>query len=175
MQTSRPPLVLPLLLSGCGLLALAGCANRSGYPGLGQRPIERAANAPAEPAVPVAAKADVADDDRAKALLEQATAGDAAFTRAAGADCAKIAAGLRAADGSESWVVSQQALSALQAARGAVLSAAAELDRLLIDSSNATATPIDTTALVTAEQQVSALDAAEQARFADIAAGKCGG
>ena len=164
----HPRRTAPPLLAG--LLALAGCNERSGYPSLAQRPIERPAAAPAAAAAaPVTA--DTARDTLATKLAEQAVQGDAAFTTAAGGACRTIAAGVHASAGSEAWVSAQQALSALDAARGPVRAAAAEIDKLLIDSSGADGGAADTDRLAAADAQVSALEAAEQARMDAISAG----
>lgn len=163
----------PLL---AGLLALGACDKRSGYPSLAPRPAERSdATPPAAPPASVAIAADTVRDARAAALAAQAAQADAAFVKAAGGVCRTIAAGLLASEGSEAWVSAQQALSALDAARGPVRAAAAELDKLLIDSSGGESAAIDTDRLAAADAQVSALDAAEQARVTEISAGgACG-
>jgi hypothetical protein len=157
----------PLLL----LLLLGACAEPSGYPSLEPRPIERSAAESDVPAPPAAAAADPARDGRAAALAEQAAQGDAAFAKVVAQSCKALSGGLRAGEGSEAWIAAQQALSAIDAARAPVQAAAAELDQLLIDSSNA-APAIDTSRLAAAAAQVDAIDAAEQARAASLSAGK---
>ena len=161
------PRTAALLLAG--FLTLTGCSDRSGYPTLAQRPIERPA--PPVAAAPAPAAADVARDAQAAVLADQAAQGDAAFAKTADGACRTIATGLRASEGSEAWVAAQQALSALDAARGPVRAAAAEIDKLLIDSSGADGGAVDTDKLAAADAQVSALEAAEQARVEAISAG----
>lgn len=177
---ARPPR-RPAFLACIALAALAGlsaCADEAGYPSLAPRAVERgdapadtAAPAPAVPAVPV----DAVLDARVAALVTQATAGDADFTRTATEACRAVVRARGAADGSEAWIALQQMLSALDAARAPVLAAAAELDRLIIERGTAVGTAIDLSRLAEAQTQVSALDQAEQARVADIAARRCGG
>lgn len=168
----RQPLFRNAASLFASVLALAACGDRSGYPSLAQRPVERpvAVAAGTVPA-PVAAGQDTARDAEAAALAEQAAQGDAAFAKAADGACRTVAAGLGASAGSEAWVSAQQALSALDAARGPVRAAAAGIDKLLIDSSGGEGAAIDIDMLAAANAQVSALDAAEQARVAAISAG----
>lgn len=64
-----------------------------------------------------------------------AAAADAAFRAAQGETETAVAAARGAAVGSERWVVGQQALSRLIAARAGLTGALAELDRLYIDRS----------------------------------------
>ncbi len=167
----------PFLLAGAASLALGGCDSRRGYPSLAPRPIERSASDGAAPAPTIAAVAtpDPARDARAAALAEQAVEADAAFVRSANDGCRTIVAGLRASEGSEAWVGAQQALSSLDATRGAVRAAAAGLDRLLIDSSGGESAPVDTSRIAAAMAQVSAIEAAEQTRADALQAGTCAG
>jgi len=160
---------IPLFL----FLMLGACAEPSGYPSLEPRPIERSAAESDVPAAPAAAPAaaDPARAAHAAALVEQAARGDAAFAKVVAQSCKALTGGLRAAEGSEAWIAAQQALSAIDAARAPVQAAAAELDQLLIDGSNAAAA-IDTSGLAAAGAQIDALDAAEQARVAALSAGK---
>lgn len=166
--------VSPILLAGLVAAAmLAGCNDRRDYPLLGQRPIEREPSA-LPPSPPPAAPTDVARNARAAALAELARQGDAGFVRLAEATCDNIARGLGAGQGSEAWIAAQQALSSLQAARGPVQSAAAELDRLMTDSGGASGEPIESSRIAEQQAQVSALDTAEQIRLEAVVAGRCG-
>ena len=111
------------------LLLLSACAaQQADVPSLAPRAAESI-----DPRVPIpneveSGPADPALTARIAALLAEVRAGDAAFTAAA-----QNAEALAAAAGpaeSESWVVAQEALSALVAARGPVTRAIADLDAL---------------------------------------------
>lgn len=155
-----------------GAAMLAACSESGGYPSLAPRAVEQPVGteaAPATPSLPV----DAALDAEVAALAAQAAKGQADFTRMADESCAAIARGASAQEGSEPWIAAQQALSALEAARAPVLAAAAALDRLVIERGTATGSVVDLTRLGGAQAQVSALDASEQARLAELSAGRC--
>jgi hypothetical protein len=155
-----------------GAVALAGCSDERGYPSLAPRAVEQEATdetVATAPALPT----DPALDAEVTALVAQVAKGDADFTAAADQACAAIARGHAAAEGSEPWVAAQQALSGLEAARAPVLSAAAALDRLTIERGTAEGAATDLTRLVEAQAQVSAIETAEQARVAELSAGRC--
>lgn len=109
---------------------LSGCAQTTGYPSLAPRPIEREvlraevppAPAPAE-AAPIPPSADVA------AIVDRARAADALFRGALAKARPAIEAGRNAPEGSEAWVVSQQAYSGVDAASTPLADALGELDR----------------------------------------------
>jgi hypothetical protein len=159
-----------LLLAGAA--ALAGCSDSGGYPSLAPRAVEQPVSgddAPAAPTLPV----DAALDAEVATLAAQAAKGQADFDRVANESCAAIARGASAQEGSEPWIAAQQALSALEAARAPVLASAAALDRLVIERGTAGGNAVDLTGLAEAQAQVSAIDTAEQARLAELSAGRC--
>ena len=121
----------PMLLLLCA--GLAGCADPTGYPSLAPRPIEREvmkaeapppapASAPAE-AAPIPASAAIAD------IVARGEAADAAFAAALAKAQPRIEAGRGASEGSEAWVVAQQAYSDVETASAPLSDALAELDR----------------------------------------------
>lgn len=151
----------PALLS---LVLLAGCADdRRGYPSLAPRPIERAvltaepapATAPVETR-PVASSADIDQ------LVAGAQAADSAFRAALDKARPQIAAGRGAAEGSEAWVVGQEAYSNAVAERAPVAQALAELDKRR-QAAVAAGNGAEEAAIADAAQQVQALDEAERA------------
>jgi hypothetical protein len=154
---------------------LVGCASTASYPSLAPRAAEGSAQAGAAVAAPPFLPADAALDGRVAALAAQAASGHAVFERAATQACAATARGAKAAQGSEQWIAAQQAISSLDAARGPVQSAVAELDRLVIERGTAGGPTVDLSRLAAAQEQASALDSAEQAMVARQSAGSCGG
>ena len=161
---------LCLLLAGA--VGLAACSESGGYPSLAPRAVEQPGSGDTPPAV-AALPADAALDAEVATLAAQAAKGEADFARVADESCAAIARGASAQEGSEPWIAAQQALSALEAARAPVLAAAAALDRLVIERGTATGSAVDLTRLADAQAQVSAIDAAEQAKLAELSAGRC--
>lgn len=164
-----------LLPFAAGLAVLAGCSDRSGYPSLGVRPIERTAAAEPVTDAGVPPGADAVRDARAATLTAEAVTSDAAFAGAAAGSCRTVVAGLRASEGSEAWLSAQQALAALDAARGATRAAAAELDQMLIDANGDAGPTFDTSRIAAAAAQVGAIDTAEEARVEAIRGGDCRG
>ena len=117
-------------------MLVAGCAAPSGYPSLAPRVGERI-----DPRVPIAANPSPGTlDPRTAASLAEAVAaargGEGAF-----AELARTAEALAAAAGprqSESWIVAQQALSALGAQHGVTTNAAANIDAIAAEKIDAT-------------------------------------
>ncbi|WP_340316954.1 hypothetical protein [Rhizorhabdus argentea] len=167
-RRSAAPLALPALAA---LAILAGCADtRSGYPSLAPRPIERAmmqaeAAAPLPPAAPppLAPSADIAE------ILASATAADTAFKAALEKARPQIEAGRGAGEGSEAWVVAQQAYSDVEVARAPIGDALAELDRRR-QAAVAAGRGGEEAAAAEATLQVQALDEAERALLAGLVA-----
>lgn len=164
-----------LFLTIAALGALAGCATRDSYPSLAPRPVEGSAGSGATDATTQSAPVDAALEARVATLAKQAADGHAAFERAVTQACPAITRGARAAEGSEPWIAAQQAISVVDAARAPVLTAVAELDRLVIERSTAGGAPVDLSRLAAAQEQASAIDTAEQARVANLPAGNCAG
>lgn len=110
---------------------LAGCADTgSGYPSLAPRPIEREVlQADGVPPVPPAAPAPAAPSADIAQIVAGARSADAAFRATLEKVRPAIEAGRSAPEGSEAWVVAQQAYSDADIARMPVADALAELDR----------------------------------------------
>lgn len=108
-------------------LFLTDCTTSGPYPSLAQRPGE---NLPIEEPVrpPQAAPGDAALRRRIDALAIQARQGMSDFDAAYDATQRAVSAG--GAEGSDSWVQAQLALSRLEAARARTTDAVAELDQL---------------------------------------------
>ena len=153
------------------LAALAGCTDaREGYPSLAQRPIEREvmradavppAPPPAVEAPPLPAAADIA------AIVARAEAADAAFRLALAEARTRIEAGRGAAEGSETWIVAQQAYSGLEATTVPVADALAELDHRRQAAATAGRSE-EEAALAEASLTVQALFEAERAQLAQL-------
>jgi hypothetical protein len=172
-----PPLrsAARLLLTISALAALAGCATRDSYPSLAPRPVEGSAASGAAEASTQSVPVDAALEARVATLVKQVVDGHAAFEQAVTQACPAITRGARAGEGSEPWIAAQQAISVVDAARAPVLSAVAELDRLVIERGTAGGAPVDLGQLAAAQEQASAIDAAEQATVAKLPAGNCAG
>jgi ABC-type transporter Mla subunit MlaD len=119
-------LVLP---SAMLAFLLAGCAAEGDYPSLEPRAVEREL-AEADPEPPAPLPDDPALAERVAALTAEARRGDAEFETALPAARAAVAGAGSA--GGESWIEAQQALSRLEAARGATAKALADLDALAL-------------------------------------------
>jgi hypothetical protein len=130
-------------------LVLSACADAGIGPSLAKRPIE--SRSMAEP-VSTPAQAQLADADlqsQIDGLIDRANVGQRAFAGLLPrARAAALAAG---PEGSESWIVAQQLLTALEAARAASPDALARLDAMLA-----------TRALAGDEAGLSELQAAQQ-------------
>jgi len=158
--------LLPPLLG-----ALAGCTDaREGYPSLAPRPVEREvmradavppAPPPAVEAPPLPAAADIA------AIVARAEAADAAFRAALAEARARIEAGRGATEGSETWIVAQQAYSGLEATTAPVADALAEIDHRRQAAATAGAGD-EEAALAEASLTVQALFEAERAQLAQL-------
>jgi len=145
---------------------LAGCADQSGYPSLAARPIEGIMDKPITPAVAPPAVPNSERATRIASLLEQAETADRAFRAAQGETERAIAAAAGASRGDERWIVAQQQLSRLEAARVPVGHVLADLDELGVAQADAASsgTPsAEADALAGAYARVTTLDAEEQA------------
>jgi hypothetical protein len=159
----RIPSSLPLLL-----LLASGCSATPGaYPSLAPRAVESidmGAEVRPRPAAPTPVDAGL--DARATALLGSVRDARSAFETALAQARPQIAAA--GAPGSESWVVAQQALTRVQQARSAMVTAVAELDALRI--AQAQRPPVDMTVLDAAWQEAGVLDAEQAAKLEGIGA-----
>ncbi|WP_162875672.1 hypothetical protein [Sphingomonas crusticola] len=150
-------------------LVLAGCGTEIAAPSLAPRAVEKQPiDMPVAHASEVESVADTALMNQIASLVAAAEAGDRAFAdQRARADAAvRRAAG--AAQGSEAWIVAQEALTSLDAARAPVRDAAAAIDALR--QSPANAAPGNRAAIDEAAAQVTQLDRAESNVFATLAA-----
>jgi hypothetical protein len=121
-------LLLPLLL--------AACATPEGeYPSLDIRPAERASGTlvpPPAPYVPPPIPAPVLG--RLEQLAADAASAHRAFLTEAPAARSAVAAASGAEMGSDGWARASVALAGLESARGKVMIALADLDRLMVDA-----------------------------------------
>ena len=130
----RAILFAPLLLS----LPLSACAaaQNTGAPSLAKRPVEgRFDVAPPAPVVqpPGPLPADLAG--RLARWEADGAAGQQAFAAERNATASLVSAAAGAPVSSERWVIAQQAISRLTAARAPVTGALADIDRLYLDRS----------------------------------------
>ena len=149
------------------LLLAASCALEGDAPSLARRPIEsRDLNSPPAEAAPPA-PADAGLTAEIAKLIAQAEAGQQSF--AAALPRAQAAAAGAGPEGSESWIVAQQSLSALETARADTSAALARIDALLAERvqarSDAGLAELQAAAQqagVLAEAQQAAIDAMQQ-------------
>lgn len=148
-------------------VSLAGCAESGGvYPSLAPRPIERVSieepvTAPDRSAPPVA---DPAVDAGVATQLAAAEAADRQFTTELAATRRAVSAAAGKPAESEAWVAAQQALSRLDQRRGAVSSALANLDAMMVTAGGA-ASPTVGDAWV----RVSDIDERQRTVFGELA------
>jgi hypothetical protein len=141
------------------LLLAAGCANSNAYPSLAPRPIEKISLSEPENTPPPAPPANPALGARYAAIVEAAKKGDDDFQREEAAVRAAAERGAHAAVGSDAWIAAQQAATRLEAARGPVTKALADLD------AQRTSGDFDPAALAAATDEVNAIDAHERAQL----------
>lgn len=109
-------------------------------PSLAPRAIETRGEAvDPQPTTPAVRPLDASLSSRIAALLAEATSGDSEFAKAEASGSATLAAGRKAAEGSEAWIAAQTAQSALEIARQRTASALAEIDSLVVAQAEATA------------------------------------
>jgi hypothetical protein len=130
----RTPLVLTAL---SGLVLLSACGPQVSAPSLAPRPIEKQPielpAAEGEPMSPV----DPALTARIEPLVAAAREGDRGFVRQRAETEAAIAKAAGAAHGDEAWIVAQQSLSLLDAARAPVRDAVASIEAIRSEPANA--------------------------------------
>lgn len=160
------------LLPVAALAGLSACGPQVHAPSLAPRPVEKLPiNPPAEPSE-TDTPADPGLAARIAPLVEAARAGDAAFAGQRTETEAAVAKAGGAGEGSEAWIVAQQALSALDTARGPVRDAVAAIEAMRVEPANAA--PRNRAAIESAARTIEALDDAEAATVAALAA-KLGG
>jgi hypothetical protein len=154
------------------VFALSACGPGANAPSLLPRAIEKQANAAPSLANPAtSARITPALRSQIDTLLTRVKAGDAVFTKTDGASGRQISAGKGAAEGSEAWVVGQQAQSALEAARQDSAGALAEIETLLLAQTQAAASDPATggiAELTAAEAEASAIVARQTARLQEL-------
>jgi hypothetical protein len=147
-------------------MILAGCAVQGPFPSLAPRPAEQI-DMTVEPVRPDPV---VADDpaltERIAALSAEARAGWRDFEAEAGA--AEHAAAASGPRGSESWVIAQQAISRLEAARARTMAARTDLDRLALERQDQPTSPADRQAIEGAIAEAEAIAARQQSRLERI-------
>jgi len=150
-------------LGAVAAVLLAGCAAQGPFPSLALRPAEQEdwSEEPVRTAPAVAD--DAALRAQAAALLAQAREGWGAFEADLGA--AERAASRSGAQGSDSWIEAQQALSRLEASRGATMQAAEQLHQLRLARTGAPTSPADLEALDAAIEETDAIAARQQQRI----------
>jgi PBP1b-binding outer membrane lipoprotein LpoB len=112
----------------------AACQTPADPPSLLPRAIEKQSTATSAPSLPPTAQkpADSALTAQLSRLLADARAGDADFAALERSNAGTLAAGQRAVQGSEAWLSSEMARSALEVARQKSANALADVDLLLI-------------------------------------------
>ncbi len=145
---------------------LGGCVSQGPFPSLAPRPGE-GDFVLAEPDRPAPV---VADDQalrrQAQALRAAAEEGRRAFDGVY--DEARAAIGRGGAEGSDSWVEAQQALSRLEAARATTADALTQLHALATERSDLPTSREDFALIQRAIAEVEEMDQAQQARIAPL-------
>jgi hypothetical protein len=151
--------ILAAVLAAC----LAGCVSQGPFPSLALRPAEQE-DWTEEPvhAAPVVAD-DAALRTRIAALAAEARQGDRAFD--ADLPAAERATAHVGAEGSDSWIEAQQAISRLQASRGRTDEAAAELHQMRLAQAAQPTSAADLAALDAAIEEVLAMAERQQQRL----------
>ena len=148
-------------LAGFAALLLAGaCAPPADHPSLAPRPIEKEMAQPQSPDAPADAPAP-SPDSRIAPQLAAARDADAKFSDQVSATRAAVNAAKGAAAGSESWVDAEQAITRLDALRGGVTKALAELDAMVLAG-------VRDPALAPAQAEVDMIDARERAEIVEL-------
>ena len=160
--------MLSLFAPFLALALLSACGPQVNAPSLAPRAVEKQPiDLPAEasePETPV--DPDLAS--RIAPLVAAAQAGDRAFATQRTATEAAVARARAAAQGSEGWIVAQQALSALDTARGPVRDSVAAIDAMRSEPANAASG--NRAAIDAAAATIEALDDAEAAAVAALSA-----
>ena len=160
----RPFLLVPL----AGLASLSACGPQVYAPSLAPRPVEKQpVELPAESSAPEASL-DPALPPRLAPLVAAAQAGDRAFAHQHEITEPLVAKAAGTEAGNEAWVTAQQALSALDTTRGPVRDAAATIEAIRHEPAHAGAA--DQNAIDKAAKAIEAIDTAESAMMAALAA-----
>jgi hypothetical protein len=144
-------------------LVLSACASEAIGPSLAKRPVENGTmDEPAREAAPPPAAADAPLRDRIAELVNRSQQGQRAFAELL--PRARDAASSAGGEGSESWVIAQQLLSALESARAPSTQALGELDALIAERING-GDEAGLAELQAADAQVAAIVDAQQAEM----------
>lgn len=147
-------------------LTLGGCVTQGPFPSLAPRPGEGDISI-AEPQRPdVAAPNDPAVAQRVASLRAQARDGQNGFDAAYGGTAAAVA--WAGGQGSDSWSAAQEALSRLEAARGATTEALAALDRLATERADVPTSRDDMASIEAATADVARLAEVQNERIAQL-------
>ncbi|HWI84795.1 MAG TPA: hypothetical protein VNT42_00535 [Sphingomonas sp.] len=160
--------IIPILSASLAILSLASCGTSISAPSLDQRPVEKQPISmpetdPREAETP----ADAALISRIAAIVAAAETGDKAFASQRARAEEAVARATGAAPGSDAWIAAQEALTALESARGPARDAAADVDALRQDS--ASAAPGNRAAIDNAAARVGQIDRAQRAAIAALA------
>lgn len=150
------------------LLAAAGCARDTNVPSLARRPAEAIDPRVPIPSEVVSGPPAAAVRARVAALIDAAQGGQGSFDPLM-ASAERLAAGA-GAQGSESWVAAQEALSAAISARAPVAKALGDIDSLAADALQHAGTipPGDLDAVQRGAATIQSLDERQAARIAEV-------
>ena len=163
MRLFRP---VPAILA---LLGASACAPEGPYPSLAPRPIEKAMADSEEQPVAAVPPDDSGLPARIEPLAAQARRGESEYQAALPE--AREAISKAGPSGSDSWILAQQALSRLEAARATIVGAVTELDALALAESGARPlSPADKERLDAATRDAQAMAERQQAEIAKLQA-----
>ena len=142
------------------LLLAGGCTSAAHPPSLAIRPVELTADVvKPDPVAPPIKPIDNTLTARIAALLADATAADADFSKADERSATVIRAGVGAKAGSERWIAAEQARSTLIAARQRTTEALSSLDALVLTRVQAQAADATTGGLSELQSAQAVVDA----------------
>ena len=151
------------------LPALGGCESAGTFPSLGPRAIEGLAGQPERHTTRPVRAADPALDAELATLAGQVDAADRDWAASLAGARAVIDRARGQPVGGELWVLAQQAIGRLDAARAPMTALVEALDRLRIAQAES-ATPSDDTRLAALWSRAVDLSTAENAAYAELAA-----
>jgi len=161
MRPLPSPLTAPL-----ATLLLAGCAAQGDFPSLLPRAVERNVSTEEPVRERVAVASEPALRARAAELLALARRGESDFDAAYGR--ASAAAARAGASGSESWILAQQAISRLEAARDETTRALGELDALVVARAAQPTNAEDFAVIHAAAGEARRIEQSQQVRLAQL-------
>lgn len=150
-------LLLPFLLAACA-------GPQGSAPSLNPRPIEGVLEAPVRSIAPVQSTSDSALAAEIDALVEQADAGQRAFTDGYSAARDAVQNAIGSTIESEAWIRAQLAVSALDSVRSETVRALGSLDGILAGQA-LTGAPSETEKLLEARERVAALYETQNAQY----------